>query len=88
MAQQQYAELQEYLRKDKLRCLEATGLCFNYSFTEALEEGLANMRVPADFDSLIDVRLARTARPPVTPLPVIRVSDQTRRARDGNGRDD
>jgi hypothetical protein len=73
VAQQQYGELQGYLRDDKLRCLEATGLCFNYSFTEALEEGLGNMRAPDDFDSLIDVRLARLARPPVTPLPVIQM---------------
>jgi hypothetical protein len=71
VAQQQYGELQMYLRDDKLRCLEATGLCFNYSFAEALEEGLGNMRAPEDFDSLIDVRMARLARPPVTPLPVL-----------------
>jgi hypothetical protein len=73
VAQQQYSELQTYLRDDKLRCLEATGLCFNYSFAEALEEGLGNMRAPDDFDSLIDVRMARLARPPVTPLPVIQM---------------
>ena len=73
VAQQQYSELQAYLRDDKLRCLEATGLCFNYSFAEALEEGLGNMRAPDDFDSLIDVRMARLARPPVTPLPVIQM---------------
>lgn len=87
VAQQQYAELQEYLRKDKLRCLEATGLCFNYSFADSLEEGFANMRVPADFDSLIDVRLARTARPPVTPLPVIRNDEGTPGLRNSNGSD-
>ena len=73
VAQQQYSELQTYLRDDKLRCLEATGLCFNYSFAEALEEGLGNMRAPDDFDSLIDVRMARLAHPPVTPLPVIQM---------------
>ena len=29
------------------------------------------MGAPGDFDSLLDIRLARMADPPVTPLPVI-----------------
>jgi hypothetical protein len=29
------------------------------------------MRSKREFDSLLDVKLARTASPPVTPLPVI-----------------
>lgn len=86
VAQQQYSELQTYLRDDKLRCIEATGLCFNYSFAEALEEGLGNIRAPDDFDSLIDVRLARLARPPVTPLPVIQMLGE-RQERGGHDAD-
>ena len=42
-------------------------------FAEALEEGAANLRSPSDFDSLLDVRLARSARPAVTPLPILSV---------------
>jgi hypothetical protein len=74
LATQHYSEIRQYLRNDKLRFLEATGLCFNFSFAEALEEGAANLRSPADFDSLLDVRLARSATPAVTPLPIIAVS--------------
>ena len=37
---------------------------------DALEEGASNLS-RADFDSLLDIRLARTAEPPVTPLPII-----------------
>ncbi|MEQ1907841.1 MAG: hypothetical protein ABMA15_03415 [Vicinamibacterales bacterium] len=68
---QQYAEICQYLRQGRLRFLEATGLCLNYSFEEAIEEGAANMRSPEDFDSLLDIRLARRARPQVTPLPIL-----------------
>ena len=67
---QQFDEIRHYLRTDKLLFLEATGLCFEYSFADALEEGASNLS-RADFDSLLDIRLARTAEPPVTPLPII-----------------
>ena len=71
VAQQQYLEILEYLRRDKIRFLEATGLCFNYSYAEAVEEGRGDLKVPEDFDSLLDITLARRATPPVTPLPMI-----------------
>lgn len=67
---QQFDEIRHYLRTDKLLFLEATGLCFEYSFADALEEGASNLS-RADFDSLLDIRLARSAEPPVTPLPII-----------------
>lgn len=68
---QQYAEIRQCLRGERLRFLEATGLCFGFSFAEALEEGAGNLRSPEDFDSLLDLRLARLADPPVTPIPVL-----------------
>jgi hypothetical protein len=70
-ASPQYSEIRSHLVREKLRFLEATGLCFNYSFSEAVEEGAANLRSLDDFDSLLDVALARRADPPVTPLPMI-----------------
>jgi hypothetical protein len=51
--------------------LEATYLTSASSFAEAVEEGRANMRSKRQFDSLLDVRSARSATPPVTPLPII-----------------
>jgi hypothetical protein len=71
LAQQQYREILDYLRLDQIRFLEATGLCFNYSYAEAVEEGRGDMKTPEDFDSLLDITLARRAKPPVTPLPMI-----------------
>ena len=41
------------------------------SFTDAKTEGRANLRSRKEFDSLLDVQLARAASPPVTPLPII-----------------
>jgi len=71
LGKQQYSEIRQYQRQDQLRFLEATGLCFDFSFAEAMEEGAANLRSPSDFDSLLDVRLARSATPAVTPLPIL-----------------
>jgi len=51
--------------------LEATYLTGAYKFADAVEEGRANMRSRKEFDSMLDLRLARTASPPVTPLPII-----------------
>jgi hypothetical protein len=51
--------------------LEATYLTSASSFAEAKEDGRANMRSRSEFDSLLDIRLARSAKPPVTPLPII-----------------
>jgi len=51
--------------------LEATYLTAAWSFADAIVEGRANMRSRRQFDSLLDIRLARSATPPVTPLPII-----------------
>jgi hypothetical protein len=71
LAAQQYQEVRQYLRRRRLCFLEATGLCFGYSFAEAQKEGAANLRDQDEFDSLLDVQLARSADPAVTPLPII-----------------
>jgi hypothetical protein len=67
----QFREIRAYARADKVRFLEATGLTLGYSFAKALEEGAENLRTRNEFDSLLDVQVARRSTPPVTPLPII-----------------
>lgn len=67
----QYDEIMGYVMSGDLVMLEATYLTGATSFADAMEEGRANMRSRDEFDSLLDIRLARTASPPVTPLPII-----------------
>lgn len=66
-----YDEIMEYVTSGDLVLLEATYLTAAWSFADAIEEGRANMRSRRQFDSLLDIRLARSATPPVTPLPII-----------------
>lgn len=66
-----YDEIMEYVTSGDLVMLEATYLTGAHSFAKAIEEGRANMRSADEFDSLVDVRLARNSKPPVTPLPII-----------------
>jgi CHAT domain len=66
-----YNEIMEYVTSGDLVMLEATFLTSASSFAEAMEEGRANMRSRRQLDSLLDIRLARSATPPVTPLPII-----------------
>ncbi len=66
-----YDEIMQYVTSGDLVLLEATYLTSASSFAEAVEEGRANMRSRREFDSLLDIRLARTAAPPVTPLPIM-----------------
>jgi hypothetical protein len=66
-----YDEIMEYVTSGDLVMLEATYLTGAYSFAEAIEEGRANLRSRREFDSLLDIRLARSASPPVTPLPIL-----------------
>jgi hypothetical protein len=66
-----YDEIMEYVTSGELVMLEATLLTSASSFAEAVEEGRTNMRSRREFDSLLDIRLARSATPPVTPLPII-----------------
>jgi hypothetical protein len=66
-----YDEIMEYVTSGDLVMLEATYLTGAWSFADAMKEGRANMRSRREFDSLLDIRLARSAAPPVTPLPII-----------------
>ena len=67
----QYDEIMTHVTSGDLVMLEATYLTSASSFAEAVEEGRANLRSKRQFDSLLDIRSARTASPPVTPLPII-----------------
>jgi hypothetical protein len=67
----QYDEIMTHIASGNLVMLEATYLTSASSFTDAVEEGRANMRSKRQFDSLLDIRSARSATPPVTPLPII-----------------
>lgn len=71
MTRMHYNELMSYVTSGDLVMLEATYLTSASSFAEAVEEGRANMRSRREFDSLLDIQLARTATPPVTPLPIL-----------------
>lgn len=66
-----YDEIMEYVTSGDLVMLEATYLTAAWGFADAIKEGRANMRSRREFDSLLDIRLARSATPPVTPLPII-----------------
>jgi hypothetical protein len=66
-----YDELMAYVTSGDLVMLEATYLTGANSFADAVTEGLAKMEKRDDFDSLLDIKLARNATPPVTPLPII-----------------
>jgi hypothetical protein len=67
----QYDEIMTHIASGDLVMLEATYLTSASSYAEAVEEGRANMRSKRQFDSLLDIRTARSATPPVTPLPII-----------------
>jgi hypothetical protein len=66
-----YDEVMAYVTDGHLVMLEATFLTAAKKFAEARKEGRANLRSRKEFDSLLDIQVARTAKPPVTPLPII-----------------
>jgi hypothetical protein len=66
-----YAEVMAYVTSGHLVMLEATYLTAAKRFAEAQEQGRANLRSRKEFDSMLDIQVARTATPPVTPLPII-----------------
>lgn len=66
-----HAEMMAYVNAGHLVMLEATYLTAAKSFGEAKEQGRANLRSRNEFDSMLDIQVARTADPPVTPLPII-----------------
>jgi hypothetical protein len=70
LAKSFYAEVVEQVRDLKLVPLESTLIARRGSFWEAVDAGIENLRSKRQFHSLIDVRLARVTRPPVTPIPL------------------
>ncbi len=66
-----YNEIIAFVTSGDLVMLEATFLTNANSFKDAVKEGRANLRDRNEFESLLDIRLARSAAPPVTPLPII-----------------
>ena len=62
-----YSEILQTVRAGDLVPIETVFLTSRSSFAEALDEGLANLRSRAEFNSMLDVRRAREAG--VTPLP-------------------
>jgi hypothetical protein len=66
-----YPEVMAYVTSGHLVMLEATYLTDARSFADTKEEGRANLRDRDEFDSLLDIQVARTADPPITPLPII-----------------
>jgi hypothetical protein len=66
-----YTEVMAYVTAGHLVMLEATYLTAAKRFSEAQEQGRANLRSWKEFDSLLDIQVARSASPPVTPLPII-----------------
>lgn len=69
-----YDEVLAHVVAGELVLLEATMLTGAYGYAEAVAEGRANLKRREEFESLIDIRLARMASPPVTPLPITRAS--------------
>jgi hypothetical protein len=66
-----YVEVMAYVTSGHLVMLEATYLTDAKSFKQAKKQGRANLRSRDEFDSLLDIQVARTAVPPITPLPII-----------------
>ncbi|MFB9269639.1 hypothetical protein ACFFWD_42105 [Bradyrhizobium erythrophlei] len=67
-----HAEIMTYVTAGHLVMIEATYLTAAKSFKDAVQEGRANLRSRDEFDSLLDIQVARTASPQVTPLPIVR----------------
>ncbi len=67
----QFAQIVNCIQRGELVPLETVDITSRTSFEIAMQNGLENMRSKREFDSLLDVRLARLNEPPVTPLPII-----------------
>lgn len=69
-----FREVLGEINAGRLVPLEATCLCWRNSFADALDQGFANLSRRSRFDSMLDIRAARTdSGSPVTPLPILRV---------------
>jgi hypothetical protein len=65
-----YRLVREQVEKGNLVPLEAVWLTTSKGFQQAQDDGWDNLAEPSEFESMIDVRSARGARPPVTPVPL------------------
>jgi hypothetical protein len=63
-----YKEVMQHIRKRQLVPIETVRLTENCGFAEAIEAGIEALSVPSDFDSILDIVIAR--RENVTPLPI------------------
>ena len=66
-----FDEIKEFVRSGDLVMLEATSLTDATSFADAQEAGRERMGNRDEFDSLLDIKLARSAKPAVTPIPIL-----------------
>jgi hypothetical protein len=69
LGQSQHLEVQQRVHQRQLIPLEATWLTSRGGFESAATEGKNNLRRPAEFQAMIDIRLARDRG--VTPIPLL-----------------
>jgi len=66
-----YMRIIEYTQSGSLVPLESVYLTQGFGFYEACDAGIENLNVRGDFHSMQDIRLSRTARNNVTPIPTM-----------------
>jgi hypothetical protein len=64
-----YREVWQCIRDGKLAPLETVRLTEHCGFREAREAGVEALKQPRDFDSILDIAIAREHQ--VTPLPIV-----------------
>ncbi|MCP4007541.1 MAG: transglutaminase domain-containing protein [bacterium] len=64
----EYAEILRQIHSGRLYPIESVGLTDHGSFWRAVDEGVENLRDPAEFHSLVDIKRARAYQ--LTPLPI------------------
>lgn len=67
-----YKEIVELTRRGSLVPIETVWLTQHEGFWDAVDEGMNDLRSKHEFAMMIDVQGARSARPPVTPLPILK----------------
>jgi hypothetical protein len=65
-----YRRVRDQVEEGNLVPLESVWLTTHSGFEEAMDDGWDNLADPKEFHSLIDIHSARSARRPVTPLPL------------------
>src|SRR5260221_2423404 len=67
-----YKEVVELTRRGSLVPIETVWPTQHEGFWEAVDEGMNDLRSKREFAMMIDVQAARSAHPPVTPLPILK----------------